>query len=67
MSFDIRFRTYTLTPEQEEEFKDEMARVKGSFEKNYQSWYTEAHALIKQLVPAPSDRIHSPLSWGRKT
>ena len=26
-------------------------KVKGSFEKNYQSWYTQACAVVKQLLP----------------
>jgi hypothetical protein len=27
------------------------AKVKGSFEKDYQRWFTESHVLVKQLVP----------------
>ena len=52
MNFDITFRR---GDDEEEELKKELReageRLKGSFEKNYQLWYTEALALIKQLMP----------------
>lgn len=54
MNFDITFRRGD-DDEEEEELKKELReageRLKGSFEKNYQLWYTEALALIKQLMP----------------
>jgi hypothetical protein len=33
------------------EMKEIADEVRGSFEKNYQKWYTEAHAVIRQLIP----------------
>lgn len=44
---DIRIATGKLTKEQEETFK----KAQGSFERNYQRWFTEASAVVKQLIP----------------
>jgi len=49
MSVDLLSRS--CTTKQKEEHKEVFERVKGSFERDYQKWYTETHALIKQLVP----------------
>jgi hypothetical protein len=35
-------------PEEHKDFKD---KINGTFEKDYQRWYTEAHAIIRQLIP----------------
>lgn len=31
--------------------RDDLKKYDGSFEKLYQGWYTESHALIKQILP----------------
>ena len=49
MSVDLTLRN--VKPEEKEEFKEVIAKIKGSFEKNYQRWYTESSAVLKQLVP----------------
>jgi hypothetical protein len=33
------------------EAKEVKKRVSGSFERDYQRWYTEAHAVLRQLLP----------------
>jgi hypothetical protein len=53
MHIDLTCRS--LSSEQKEEFKEVIAKVKGRFENNYQQWYTESYAVIKQLIP---DRLN---------
>ena len=31
--------------------KKTLIKIKGTFERNYQKWYTEAHTLMRQLIP----------------
>jgi len=50
MNFDLSFRQ-RADEVQKKEILETGARLKGSFEKNYQLWYSEALALIKQLMP----------------
>lgn len=35
----------------EKKYQEGAKKIKGSFEKNYQQWYTEAYTTIKQLIP----------------
>jgi hypothetical protein len=49
MSADLILRV--CTPEQRKECEDVLSKAKANFEGNYQKWYTEAHAVLKQLVP----------------
>ena len=39
-----------------EEFKK---HVKGSFEKNYQRWYTEFYAVVRQIIPERLQEMHA--------
>lgn len=39
--------------------KELKKKVNGSFEKHYQKWYTEACALIRQLLPARLDEFEA--------
>jgi hypothetical protein len=55
MSVDLLSRS--CTPKQKEEHKEIFEKAKGSFERDYQKWYTETHALIKQLVPDRLDEF----------
>src|SRR5258706_11615330 len=51
MNGDLRLRTLSkrgkLNPAEAEHAK----KVEGTFEKAYQRWYTEACAVLKQLIP----------------
>ncbi len=47
----IDLQTRNWGAKNREEHKDLLEKIKGSFEKRYQSWYTEAYATIKQLLP----------------
>jgi hypothetical protein len=49
MEFDVL--SGSLTSKQKAEFAEEIKKAVGSFEKKYQRWYTEAYAVIKQLLP----------------
>ncbi len=53
MLVDLSLRETHVEPEQQ--FPAE--RVKGSFERNYQRWYTEAAAVVEQLIPARADEF----------
>jgi len=47
MLIDLSLRGATVEPEQREFAR----RIAGSFERNYQRWYTEASAVVGQLIP----------------
>lgn len=51
MELDLTFRY--LKDQGDLKEKDEKAakKIKGCFEKDYQHWYTETWAVIKQLIP----------------
>lgn len=53
MDTDLHFRT--ISDEEKDKFTEKekavLKKVNGSFEKSYQSWYTESIALVKQLIP----------------
>lgn len=58
MHADLRVRAITRKKMEPGKLKKHMeelkAKVVGAFEKKYQSWYTEAHAVVGQLIP---DRV----------
>ena len=51
MTLDLRFRRMGKTETLAKKYQETAKKVEGSFERNYQRWYTEACAVIKQLVP----------------
>jgi hypothetical protein len=53
MSVDLAIRNSTSEQKEEweREFKGIQDKVKGSFERNYQKWYTESLAVLRQLIP----------------
>ena len=51
MSLDLLYRTFSDRATLNEENLEAAEKIKGSFEKNYQRWYSEASAVIKQLMP----------------
>jgi hypothetical protein len=51
MNFDLNFRNYDEPEKLNKEILEAAARLKGHFEEKYQFWYTEALAVIKQLMP----------------
>ena len=51
MKLDLSFRHLEKEGELNEESKQIAQTVKETFEREYQKWYTEAHAVIKQLIP----------------
>ena len=51
MNFDLNFRQQTDVESLKKDVREKGAKLKGSFEKNYQLWYSEALALIKQMMP----------------
>ncbi|MBN1393453.1 MAG: hypothetical protein JW959_00280 [Pirellulales bacterium] len=53
MLVDLSLREASVEPEQQTAAE----RVKGSFERNYQRWYTEAAAVVEQLIPARIDEF----------
>ena len=48
---DVSYRGQQEMGRLDETAKKKASAVEGSFEVYYQKWYTEAHALIKQLIP----------------
>src|SRR5437899_2052809 len=55
MNLDLTFRSMEEGKRLESKYEEAAKKIKGNFEKKYQSWYTESHALIKQLLP---DRLN---------
>lgn len=51
MNLDLNFRALAERGALKKEHEESANQVKGSFEKNYQRWYSEASSLIKQLMP----------------
>jgi hypothetical protein len=39
--------------------KDLENKVSGCFEKDYQNWYTESHAVIRQIIPDRLNKFES--------
>jgi len=54
MELDLTFRHLDEEGQLSVEDKKTFKKFKGAFEKNYQRWYTESTAIIRQLLP---DRI----------
>ena len=58
MQADLQVRAITRKKMEPRDLKKQMeelkAKVAGAFEKKYQRWYTEAHAVVGQLIP---DRV----------
>jgi hypothetical protein len=54
MFSDLQFMHLANTRKLDDEEKIEIAKVQGYFDRYYQQWYTEAHSVIKQLIP---DRV----------
>src|SRR5947208_10076839 len=54
MNLDLTCRSMQEGNRLEAKYEEAAKKIKGSFEKNYQRWYTESHAVIKQLL---SDRL----------
>jgi hypothetical protein len=57
MKLDLTFRTMQEGNKLEVKYQEAAEKIKGSFEKNYQKWYTESHAVIKQLLPDRLDEF----------
>src|SRR5256885_1783602 len=55
MLLDLNYRHELETNTLKKENQKDAQQIKGSLEKNYQRWYTEACAVIKQLLP---DRLN---------
>ena len=51
MELDLNFRHLEEEGELSEEDKKNFKKFKGAFEKQYQRWYTESSAVIRQLIP----------------
>ena len=51
MEMDITFRFLKEQGELKESHKEAVKKINGAFESEYQRWYTETCAVIKQLVP----------------
>lgn len=48
---DLMFQTLKATEQFKEEDKKNAEKVDGSFRSNYQKWFTESCAVLKQLIP----------------
>jgi hypothetical protein len=51
MDLDLTLRYMLDEGKLDQEKKKVAEKLKGTFESNYQRWYTESHALIRQLIP----------------
>jgi hypothetical protein len=51
MNFDISYRGASQVDQLDSKVRERAAKLKGIFDKEYQAWYTQALALIKQLMP----------------
>lgn len=58
MQLDIGGRHLTKAGKVKPETKKLFAEHQGTFERQYQNWYTEAAALIRQLIPARLTEFH---------
>jgi hypothetical protein len=54
MELDLLFRHQTGKGRVDKGQKEAAQKASASFEDNYQAWYTESHAVIRQLIP---DRV----------
>ena len=51
MELDLTFRYLADQGELSDKNKEVAKKIKGSFEGEYQRWYTESREVIKQLIP----------------
>lgn len=51
MQLDLKARHLLETGKAKPESKEVLEELKGTFEREYQNWYTQAAALIRQLIP----------------
>ena len=51
MDLDLTFRHLEAEGELDEKSKKLAKAIKDTFEREYQKWYTESHAVIRQLIP----------------
>ena len=51
MLVDLGFQHERATGSIQKQYEELAKKTAGSFEKNYQIWYTEACAVVKQLLP----------------
>jgi hypothetical protein len=54
MYADLTGRHLRSTGKLDAKTKEQYAKVEGTFEREYQRWYTEAYSVIRQLIP---DRV----------
>jgi hypothetical protein len=54
MSTDLSLRSMNEKSALKKDHKEVAKKLEGSFERNYQRWYTESSAVVRQLIP---DRI----------
>lgn len=58
MQLDLSGRHLIKTGEAKSEQKKAFEQINGTFEREYQNWYTEATALIRQLIPDRQAEFH---------
>ena len=51
MELDLRARRLEVQGELSEKIQEAAKKIEGSFESNYQRWYTESSVVTKQLIP----------------
>ena len=66
MEADLTVRAIEKEGKINEMLKELKKHVTGSFEKNYQNWYTEAHALIRQIIPDRAQEFEGIYRGGSK-
>jgi len=59
MSIALAFRSPEFAAKVEDKHKDLKEQVQGRFEKDYQAWYTESCAFLKQILPERLDEFVS--------
>ena len=57
MQLDLTYRHLVDTKDLDEKESKLAKKLNGTFEKEYQRFYTEAHAVIRQLIPARLDEF----------
>lgn len=51
MLMDLRSRALEEDEKKDDKVKEVIKKVQGKFEEDYQKWYTEAHPVIRQIIP----------------
>src|SRR5438445_400798 len=59
MSTDLTLRSMKEKGALKKEHKEVAKKLEGSFESNYQRWYTEATAVVRQLIPDRLEEFQS--------